>query len=95
MNIRYNNFKISSCRDVSPEINDEQIKEVRSRLSINMIHCPKFLRALPFWIRICITALVSGLISGDGGEFGDFGNAVTDVSVFMVTINCSFNASCR
>jgi hypothetical protein len=60
-----------------------------------MIHCPKFLRALPFSTRTCITGLDKGLTFGDGGEFGDWGNAFIDVSAFIVTINCSFNASCR
>ena len=40
-------------------------------------------------------AFVRGSASGDGGELEVFGNALTDVSVFSVTMNCSFNASCH
>ena len=60
---------------------------------MNIIHCPKFLRALPFCIRTCIIAFVRGSASGEGGEFGAFGNALVFVSAFKVTMNCSFNAS--
>ena len=67
--------------------------EVRSRLSMNMIHCPKFLNTFPFCLRTCITALASGFESGDGGVFGSLGKALVEVSGFMVTINCSLKAS--
>jgi hypothetical protein len=40
-------------------------------------------------------AFVRGSASGDGGELGAFGNALVDGSVFRVTMNCSFNASCH
>lgn len=95
VNIKYNNFKINSCSEVSPAISLEHWGKVRSRFNMNMIHCPKFFRALPFRIRTCITAFVTGSASGDGGELEPFGNALTDVSVFIVTMNCSFNASCH
>ena len=34
-----------------------------------------------------------GSASGEGGDAGAFGNALADDSAFIVTINCSFNAS--
>lgn len=66
---------------------------MRSRFNMNIMHCPKFFRASPFCIRTCIIAFVTGSASGDGGELEVFGNALADVSVFRVTMNCSFNAS--
>jgi hypothetical protein len=39
-----------------------------------------------------MTTFVKGSV-GVGGEFGVVGNALT-VSEFMVTMNCSFKASC-
>ena len=34
-----------------------------------------------------------GFIFGEGGEFGEVGNAFVEVSAFIVTMNCSFKAS--
>lgn len=34
-----------------------------------------------------------GSASGEGGELVALGNALTPVSVFIVTMNCSFNVS--
>jgi hypothetical protein len=42
-----------------------------------------------------MTAFVTGSASGDGGEFEALGNALPDASEFIVTMNCSFKASCR
>ena len=67
--------------------------ELLSRFSIKIIHCPKFLKLSPFRINIWMTAFVNGLTLGEGGELGDAGNALVEVSAFIVTINCSFNAS--
>jgi len=93
--IRYNNFRISSCKDISPGISGKHQKQVRSRFSMNIIHCPKFLRASPLSIRTCSAGLAKGSASGEGGDVGAFGKALADVSAFMVTMNCSFNASCN
>ena len=95
VNIRYNNFRMSSWRDISPGISGKHWKYVRSRFSMNIIHCPKFLRALPLRMRTCSTGFARGSASGEGGDVGAFGKALADVSVFMVTMNCSFNANCN
>jgi hypothetical protein len=46
-------------------------------------------------MRTCSTGFARGSASGEGGDVGAFGNALADVSVFMVTMNCSFNANCN
>jgi len=46
-------------------------------------------------MRTWSTGFAKGSASGEGGDVGAIGNALTDVPEFIVTINCSFNANCH
>ena len=94
--MRYNSFRMSSCRDISPGISAKiSFQEVRSRFSINIIYCPKFLKVFPLSMRTSGTGLAKDSASGEGGDVGASGDALAEVPGFIVTINCSFKASCH